>query len=142
MRRGNKKLITISGITVLALLGWWLTNSLSPAKKIAESSQLEPDYYINDIVITALDISGKRKYILKARRMTHSPADDTSDLDFPELTQFNKGGTPVFTTANHGHLSADKKKIVMTGQVRMINVTKKDAASNIITSKKLTIILE
>jgi lipopolysaccharide export system protein LptC len=142
MLRGKKRLISFAGITILALLAWWFTDTLGPAKKLMESGDSDPDYSANNVVITTLDKTGKRKYILKARRLTHFPADDTSALEFPELTQFNKGDAPVLTTANHGHLSSDKNKIVMTGQVKMTNVIKGDTDSDVVTSKKLTIILE
>lgn len=83
----------------LSLWSIWLTRQSSPTHPISSN---RPDAFMEDV--TALIINKEGKPVLKvvAPKMTHYPADDSTDINTPTITVFRKESpNPWFINANH-----------------------------------------
>ncbi len=125
-------------LLVAAAGSWWLSQRVTKPQPVAKTGlRHEPDYVIGDFTSWAYDERGQRRYRLSAVRLAHYPDDDTSRLDSPYLIQFGNGA-PVHTRADHGVLSDNNSRILMTGHVRSARGRDpKGAAGEIVSDRML-----
>lgn len=111
----------IAGVLVLLLaLSLWLPNALvKPAITLSNGPRHEPDYHAENFTSTMMSTLGEPKYILRGRKITHYPDDDTSLLEQPRLTQYAPGTAPIYTTADRGKIYNHGKELLMLGNVRV-----------------------
>jgi lipopolysaccharide export system protein LptC len=120
----TKAVIVISLLFFTGLL-WWLPSQLiEPAMQIAGSERNDPDYFIENFTVTAMDERGDPRYKLSAKRLVHYPNDQRTRLERPRLTQFTDD---TVTTADRGFISGDGKALLMSGNV---NVTRPHGDGN------------
>lgn len=105
-------LFPIALLAILALLTFWINESVQPpAPKLDGSSRHDPDYIISNFETTQTDMNGALRYKLSAAEMRHFPDDDSTLLQDPIYTQFavNKPYTKV--EGKRGEMS-DKGDVV------------------------------
>ncbi|GMR03687.1 MAG: hypothetical protein BMS9Abin22_189 [Gammaproteobacteria bacterium] len=117
----DAKKITIAVLlTLLAGGTWWLSQkATTPEAPFDGKTRHDPDYTIENFTTFVMNERGRRKYVLKAKRLAHYPDDGTSDLEQPYLIQYREGGAPLHTRATTGQLSNDASQIIMRGNVRV-----------------------
>lgn len=145
MSSGKTRSVWIGAAIALAATAWWISGFFISGTETTLSTSVSkdtPDYTIENPHIDALDKKGRKRYTLKAKRLTHFSSKKISNLEYPDLVQFNVGNESVHTTADHGVLSADRSRITMTGNVRIIQQLGGKQDGSVITSKELTVILE
>ena len=133
----------IAILGLVGLFGLWLQNfALEDAD---EPEQVEvrhdPDYYIENFTTTGLDEDGKRRFVIKAKRMAHFPDDDTSLFDFPHVTQYEEGVAPRHTYADSGWMNSTGDEIIMTENVKVIVEADENSPGGTINTKRLRILL-
>ncbi len=117
----RENIILVGVFLILITLSAWLQFGLleSPAEEISEQEKNAADYYIENFVSTGMDKLGK-KYELKADRMVHYPYGDRALLDNPHVVQYDLNQTPRHIYADSGWLYNSTSKILLTGNVRVI----------------------
>lgn len=131
MHFDNKQVQISAAVILAALLLWWGTNLISDKPVQSGSAEKNsPDYLIEDFSTNVIGVNGKRKYTLKAKRLTSLPFSATLDLLNPYLIQY-EGLQEIHTRANTGELAKDRTKIVMKGNVRIAQDRKFDETDNV-----------
>jgi len=105
----------------LAGLSAWLQFGLlaSPESDISQMEKNDPDYYVENLVVTGMDESGE-KYKVIAERMAHYPLGDRVLLDNPHIVQYDLDGTLRHIYAESGRLYNNRATVLLTGNVRVI----------------------
>lgn len=120
-------MIRASGWLPLAILGtvagltWWLARlvaELPDPSKPAASAQA--DGIIDDFVARSLDETGRVRYVLKARQMTHYPKGDTSTLVQVQLESFAPNQPRIVVTADNGTVLDGGDLVTLTKNVRVV----------------------
>lgn len=77
-------------LSILALLGlalatWWFAEQLQPAESpdVTKIRSDKPDYIIQKMTLTRLNLEGQARYTLQADELRHFPADDSTWLSKP-----------------------------------------------------------
>jgi len=139
----SESLLYISILSVVGLFGLWLQNLVLEDEEVTVSieERHDPDYYIENFTVTGLDKNGKRRFIIKAKRMAHFPDDDTALLDYPEITEFEEGSAPRHTFADSGWMNSTGDEIIMTDNVRVVVEADETSPGGTINTKRLRILL-
>jgi len=126
---------------LLAGLTYWLDHSVQPPPPTRDgSNRHDPDYIIERFTATRLGIDGKPAHSLAARKMVHYPDDDSSHLEQPTFSSFQKDKPQMRITGDKALVSRDGEHVYFTGNVR---VTREAFANNselIVTTSYLHII--
>jgi len=138
-----ESLLYISILSLVGLFGLWLQSLVLEDHIEIEKSEVrhEPDYYIENFTATGLDKNGKRRFVIKAKRMAHFPDDDTSLFDFPHVTQYEEGVAPRHTYADSGWMNSTGDEIIMTENVKVIVEADENSPGGTINTKRLRILL-
>lgn len=105
----------------LAALTMWLERIVQ-APVVGQPNALEhdPDFIVERFTATNLDKAGRPESRLTARRMTHYPDDETTELEEPRLVQFREQGPPVRISAERGTVTKDGDEVRLYGNVRVV----------------------
>ncbi len=138
----RENLILAAVFLVLVTLSIWLRYFLlvEPTVELSVEEQNSADYYIENFVSTGMDELGK-KYELRADRMVHYPYGDRALLDNPHIVQYDLNQTPRHVYADSGWLYNSASKILLTGNVRVIQ-SQTESVGGISMGEKMVIILD
>lgn len=105
----------------LAALTYWLDSQVQPPVPRRDGSERhDPDIYVDGFRSITLDEKGRPMQVIEGKRALHFGDDQTTEFFEPMLAQ-TEAGKPAFRiTATHGKLSADRKDVVFTGNVRAV----------------------
>jgi lipopolysaccharide export system protein LptC len=103
-------------LAALAALSYWLDEKVQPQAR-HESSAGDPDFLVEDFVVTRMDREGKPRYVVQAKKLVHYPGDNSTTLEQPQLTHFDPQTAPVTIRANQGLLSNNGETATFTGDV-------------------------
>ncbi len=138
-----KKIIIAVLLTLVAGGTWWLSQkAAAPEAPIDGKTRHDPDYTIENFTAFVMNERGRRKYVLKAKRLVHYPHDGTSDLEQPYLIQYREDGAPTHTRADTGKLSNDAGQIIMRGNVRVSRGRDSGGPGGEIKTEKMKILLD
>lgn len=77
----------------------------------------DPDYIIDNFSFVRMSETGKPRYVISGERLTHRPADDTSEIEKPVVHNLSGDRPPMTITAEHALVSQDQDQIDMRGNV-------------------------
>ena len=83
------------------------------------STSGEPDYYIEDLEATRYDAKGRPHQQLQAPRLSHTPGDDVTRLERPDLRLRDDSGRHWTARAEQGRLESGGSPLVLSGNVRL-----------------------
>jgi len=126
-------------LLLLAATYWLNMQVQAPPQKSDSSKRHDPDFIINNPVITTLDVQGKPHFILTAVKMEHYPDDDTTVLYTPHLTSLYPNRPPINTTAKHGEISHNSKEIFLHHDVKIVRAASSAQSKMTLTSSYLHI---
>lgn len=117
----KQNIILIAVFIALLILSVWFQFGLleTPVSELSEEEKNAADYYIENFVSTGMDADGK-KYEVRADRMVHYPHGDRALLDKPHLVQYDLDQTPRHIYADSGWLYNSISRVLMTGNVRVV----------------------
>ncbi len=138
--RQNLVLVVIA-VLLLGLSAWMQYGLLEPpVEELSEEEKNAPDYYIENFVSTGMDKFGKM-YELRADRMVHYPIGDRALLDNPHIVQYDLDQTPRHIYADSGWLYNTTSKVLLTGNVRVVQ-SRTGEAGGASMGEKMVIILD
>lgn len=107
---------------LLALLSHWLLSLNEADRRAAETAlRHEPDYTMDNFVITAMDSMGKPAHRLQAPYMVHYADDGSSEFTRPDITLYQEGAAPWEVHSERGWMSKDRKRILLQDEVLIEN---------------------
>jgi lipopolysaccharide export system protein LptC len=137
----NKTIIAVV-LLLLVVLSLWLPNILiKPVISLNTEPRHEPDYHVENFTSTAMSEQGEPRYVLRAKKLTHYPDNDTSLLEKPELIQYAPGTSATHTTADRGKIYNDGKELLMLGNVRVTRGKDVTGPGGEVTTQELHIVL-
>ena len=112
--------LVIGGL-LLALVGGTLWLAQQSTRSGPDYTPLEhrPDYYLEGVDTTLMDLQGMPSQRLVTERMTHYVDDDSTELVKPHLTLYKMGSAPSEIRAGAGWMSGDGELVLLEGKVRI-----------------------
>jgi len=138
----------LAGVIILALLvvtSLWLNQVFTTPTMTDQGEARTPEYTMENFTATVMNKQGRPIYTLTANNLHESTANQGAVLDQPRLVQYSEAEPPVYTRADRGYLSKDRKHITMQGHVRVTRKANKEnpnEAHGVITTQELEITLE
>ena len=112
------------GLTLLVLVmfafgSFWLAQVMERdgADQKAAKANNEPDYYIHNFSTVRMTLDGKPSYIVSGIKLTHYPADDSSDIDKPFVRDLAEGKAPTDIHAERAHIDQDNTRVQLNEHV-------------------------
>lgn len=118
--RWRMTLIMLFGVA-FALGTFWLVQMVNQAGRQAEedSHRNEPDYIIERFSFVRLDQAGQPSYIIAGDKLTHHPADDSSDIEQPTVHSLSGDQPPMNVRARQARVDQDNSRVKLSGDVRV-----------------------
>lgn len=112
----------LAQILFLSLLGFgsfWLLQVINRevGGGSAEPRRNEPDYFVHNFSVVRMDKSGKPSYIVSGTKLSHVPADDSSDIEQPVMRQFSPGKPPTEIRADRARIDQGNSRVQLNGNV-------------------------
>jgi lipopolysaccharide export system protein LptC len=77
----------------------------------------EPDYIIDNFSFVRMTETGRPRYVITGDRLTHHPADNSSEIDKPIVVSMTVERPHMTMTALHAHVNQNQNQIDLSGNV-------------------------
>jgi lipopolysaccharide export system protein LptC len=104
----------------LALLTFWLERAAREQVPVTTIRRHDPDYIVDNFVVTNFDAKGRAESTLAAAKMLHYPDDDSTDLIAPRVVQTKPGEPRMTLTADRGTLTHSGDEVFLFGNVTLV----------------------
>jgi lipopolysaccharide export system protein LptC len=101
----------------LAMLAYWLDAQVQGGGRGSAVAGGDPDYFVEDFAATSFGKDGSVIQQLTARKLTHYPDGQPTQVVAPLLTDTQPGKPPMRVRADVGRVSADNEHVYLTGNV-------------------------
>jgi lipopolysaccharide export system protein LptC len=113
-------LFPLALMALLAALTYWLDRLVqSPAAAPNALLRHDPDYIVDNLLATRMDVNGRIKNTLFAVKLVHFPDDDTTELAAPRFISYAKSA-PVTITSKTGLVSSNGENVYFKDNVRVV----------------------
>jgi lipopolysaccharide export system protein LptC len=114
-------------LLLLALLTFWLDQKVQPPPARPDgSSRHDPDFYVEGFAAAKMNPDGTRRYALTGTRLVHYPADNSTELESPQLVYFDYERAPVTMRAEQAQIALGGEDVYFTGNVQIVRDTYAD----------------
>jgi len=111
-------LIPVLLLALLAGLTYWLDKVAQPPAGSAEKRVVHnPDFTVEKLLATRMDVNGRVSDTLQAAKMVHFPDDDSTELERPRFVSFARGA-PLTITAKQAKVTSNGGNIYFRDEVR------------------------
>ena len=86
---------------------------------ITDDQAGEPDYYLIDATLTRFDTEGAPHQRITTPRLVHTPLDDITRVDQPDMELVDDSGRLWIATATDGELGPDGNPLTLTGDAHL-----------------------
>lgn len=105
-------------LAVLAALTYWLDKAVQSPEVLTDKQPVHnPDFTVEKLLATRMDVSGRISETLYAVKMVHFPDDDSTELEQPRFVSL-KRGTPLTITSKRARVSSNGGNIYFHDDVR------------------------
>lgn len=94
-------------LALLAVLSFWVEQTVRHPEKHAKIETDAADYYLQDFVTSKTDANGDLKFMLAAKEMRHFVSEDKTTLLRPKFTQYGKNQPYTQIEGQKGQVSHD-----------------------------------
>lgn len=113
-------LFPLALMVLLAALTYWLDHTVqSPVASPNALLRHDPDYVVNQMLATRMDITGSIKNTLHAAKLVHFPDDDTTEIEAPRFISYAMRA-PVTITSKLGLISSNGENVIFRDGVRVV----------------------
>src|SRR5438067_12844463 len=77
----------------------------------------EPDYIIDNFSFVRMTEAGQPRYVISGERLTHHPADNTSEIDKPIVVSMTVEHPHMTMTALHAHVTQNQNQADLSRNV-------------------------
>ena len=133
-------LFPLALLVLLAALTYWLDRAVqSPAAPRPTLLRHDPDYTVDKLLATRMDVNGRVRDTLYAQRMVHFPDDDSTELERPRFISHGKGA-PLAITSQRALVSSNGGEIHFRGGVRASRAPYANNSELVITTEYLHVL--
>lgn len=116
-----ERLLSVLPVLLLALLAaltYWLDHAVqsTPAASADKQLQHDPDFIIETLLATRMDVNGRIRDTLRAAKMMHYPDDDTTTLEQPHYVNLTRG-EPLSVTSREARVTSNAGNIYFHREV-------------------------
>lgn len=124
-RLWNRQTLAVSLVLVaLAALSYWLMDITESVQSTSDNKPgHDPDYTVENFIVTAMDATGKPEHRLEASSMIHYADDGSSEFTKPHMTVFREASAPWQIYSQRAWMSADQTLILLRDDVLIENPT-------------------
>jgi lipopolysaccharide export system protein LptC len=114
-----RMIFTVLGAVVFALGSFWLLEVMNKSSQDVNGSKKldEPDYFVTNFSMVRMDLQGKPSYIVSGAKLTHFPADDSSNIDQPFVRKISPGVPPLNMNAELAHIDQNNTRLQLSRNV-------------------------
>ncbi len=113
-------LFPLALMALLAGLTYWLDRAVqSPTAAPNALLRHDPDYIVDKMLATRMDVKGSIKNTLFAAKLVHYPDEDTTELTAPRFISHSKS-SPLTITAKSGLASSNGENVYFRDNVRAV----------------------
>ncbi|MGE0876455.1 MAG: LPS export ABC transporter periplasmic protein LptC [Burkholderiales bacterium] len=142
MKGAADRAFPLALMLALALLTFWLDRTVREEDAVALPQRHDPDYIVSNFTVTNYNRDGKVESTLTARKMTHYPDDDSTELEFPHVVQTKPGEPRMTLTADRGALSHDGVDVFLRDNVVLVREAHEATPEQRVTSPFLHLVRE
>jgi lipopolysaccharide export system protein LptC len=106
-------------LAMLALLTFWIDQSVKEAGSRNGINLGEPDSIVENFLAESTDAAGVPRYRLSAEKLSHFSGDRQTLLDNPKLTHFHESQGEMQISSSKASITADGGTVVFTDQVNL-----------------------
>lgn len=137
----RRMLIILLVLLTLAGLSQWLLN-LNEAPSATSRPDRGPDYTMDNFTATAMGAAGNPENRLQATHMAHYPTDGSTQFTKPHITVFRTDHAPWHIHAERGWMGADRKLVLLRGDVLIENPAAPKARVARLTTRNLRVLID
>ena len=126
-------------MSVAAGLSWWLSDITAPEPAAPKRTERFPDAYARQLTVVTYDAQGLPHYRVKAPTMRHYETNDTTELDQPQMWQFNADKPPWVVQGEQAIMTGDQDSLFMPGEVIIDRAASPDTTPYHIVTRDLTV---
>ena len=124
-------------LVLLAALTYWLDRAVQGPTVSREKLLLhDPDYLVDKLLATRMDVNGRVRDTLHAARVVHFPDDDSTELDLPRFASYGHGA-PLHITSQRGLVTSNGGNVYFRGDVRARRSPYDDKSELVVTTEYL-----
>lgn len=105
---------------VLAGLTFWLMRAVEVKQVEPDKTRHDPDMIVENFVARQLGIDGGERYTISAKRMTHFPDNDSTDVDEVQFSAKEKNQPLLVVTSTRAKLSSKADEIFFLDKVQLV----------------------
>ncbi len=133
-------LFPLALLVLLAALTYWLDQAVqSPAVPRPTLLRHDPDYTVDKLLATRMDVTGRVRDSLYAVRMVHFPDDDSTALTRPRFIS-HAHGAPMTITSQQALVSSNGGEIHFRGDVRASRAPSANNSALVVTTEYLHVL--
>lgn len=107
-------------LALLALLTFWIDQSVKQAGSRGSANLSEPDSIVENFLAVSTDATGELRYRLTADKLSHFTNDKLTLLDQPRLTHFHEKQGEMQISSSRANVTPDGSRVVFSGQVSLL----------------------
>lgn len=107
-------------LVLLALLTFWISQSVKEAGSRNGINLDEPDSIVENFLAVSTDVAGVPRYRLAAEKLSHYSRNEMTLLDKPILTHFHEKQGEMQISSSKASVTPGGDKVVFTGQVNLL----------------------
>ncbi|HUO43835.1 MAG TPA: LPS export ABC transporter periplasmic protein LptC [Burkholderiales bacterium] len=128
-------------LTAITALTFWIDHLSQPSDLPREGKlRHDPDYIVEDFSATRIGEDGTPRYTLSARRMTHYPDDDSTQLEAPRFVHFSRSRAPIVATSRTAWVSSNGETAKLRDDVKIVREASGDRSELVLETSTLEII--
>lgn len=121
----------------LAALTYWLDHAMQePALARDKRPTHEPDYTVEKLIATRMDVKGRVRDTLQTARMVHFPDDDSTELTTPRFVSYARGA-PLSITSQRAQVSSNGGNLYFHDDVRVTRAAQDGKVDLLLTTEYL-----
>jgi lipopolysaccharide export system protein LptC len=107
-------------LALLAVLSFWIEQSVKEAGSATGANQKEPDSIVENFLAVSTDAAGVPRYRLSADRLKHFSGSKLTLLDNPKLTHLHEEEGEMEIASKNARVSPEGDKVTFTGEVNVL----------------------
>ncbi len=112
--------LPVAILVVLAMLSFWIDQSVREAGGRNIINQKEPDSIVENFLAISTDVAGVVRYRLAAEKLSHFSGSKQTLLDNPKLTHIHAQQGEMQISSKNAEVSPEGDKVIFSGQVNLL----------------------
>lgn len=126
-------------MALLAALTYWLDRAVQSPHEVRDSGVTHtPDFTVEKLLATRMDVNGRIRDTLHSAKMIHFPDDDTTELTQPRFVSFS-GGVPTSIASKQALVTSNAGNLYFRDDVRVTRAAQAGRSALVVSTDYLHI---